>query len=942
MTNLTANQRSFIEMMQLSDEHAIRGFELLLKRPQFLDFFEPLIDAGLFAPERNPAPVQADRGGGYRIPYWKALDYLVACAKVAGEHNDSALAETILSIIRAVSAERNPAGERANFYTFRRFAEILGLLPTSTMTTKDLELVEGWLNTKFDHDMVANALDDGALPRFLSSNVPADWDKAAQLFKYCTAIRWQPDRLDSETRKPVTVVEEHWLKELVNHHATALGRKAGASAASLMADRVREVFGEGGRADWSHVFRPAVEDEGQSHVGRGVENIVVEAFRDVLLGWTEVDATTAKPFIEGLLRSDNEMLRRVSIHVLNERWESLGDLYLPLVRPELFSVGHLHELYRLLNLRFESFSEEAKQMTIEALRSIPIPGGDEEGSGRVERLQFRWLSAISATSYAPAGKWFGELAAKYGSPPKYPDYLSRIETRWGPGASQYSAEELVALAEQRTLVQKLAVFKPSDSWEGPTVDALTDQLERSVQLVPVAFIRILPELLAASITYQHAVIAGFLKLWREPNAERPFEGWDDAWPKLFAFFETLLANPTFWDDKGGAHGFREVTPMWIASSIADLLHAGTRDDSRAYSPALLPRGWALLQTLLAHGEAVSEPSDDPMSQAINSTRGRALEAVFSHALRVCRLADKETGSHLDAWKSVQAPFDAELAACVNGNFEFSTLAGAYSGNLEYLSVEWLEANIKEIFPIDLPANLVCAIGGLAYASTSRKVYRLLRDNGVLDAALRLDLKGRHGHEKLMERMAVGYLWGEDTLDSSRFRFIFESKAEEALEQINFFFWTIRGEKLKKDQVQRILQYWRRCLDWAVSQPTPPIKVLSSLSGLATFLPDASGERYDLLLSTAPYVHEHHGAYDFLKDLRRLVEGNPGEVSTVLRRFIETHEPMYDYEDRMRNLVARLAELGHRTEAIEFCDKLRSLPGLYNLFLELTAKPPNVT
>jgi len=940
MANLTANQRSFIEMMQISDEHAIRGFELLLKRPQFLDFFEPLIDAGLFAPEKNPAPVQADKEGRYRIPYWKALDYLIACAKIAGERNDAVLAEKILTIIRTVNAEREPAGERANFYTFRRFAEILGVLPTSSVTAKDLEMVEGWLNTKFDHDMVANAIDDGALPRFLSSSTPADWDKAVQLFKYCTAIRWQPDRLDTATEEPVTVVEEYWLKELVNKHATAIGRKAGASAATLMADRVREVFGKGGRADWSHVFRPAVENEGQSHVGRGPENIVVEALRDVLLGWTEVDAAATKPFVEGLLGSDNEMLRRIGIHVLNERWESLGDLYLPLVRPELFSVGHLHELYRLLNLRFESFSEKAKQASVEALRNIPIPDGDEEGPSRVERLQFRWLNAISATSYAPAAKWFTELTAKYGSAPRHADYLSHIESRSGPGPSQYSAEELVALAEQRTLVHKLIAFKPSDSWEGPTVDALTDQLERAVQLAPVAFIRVLPDLLAAPITYQHAGIAGFLKLWREPNAERPFEGWDDGWPKLLDFFEALLANPTFWNEKGGAHGFREVTPMWIASSIADLLQAGTRDDSRAYPSALLPRGWALIQTLLAHGEAVSEPSDDPMFQAINSTRGRALEAVFSHALRVCRLADKESGSHLGAWKSMQALFDAELAACVNGNFEFSTLAGAYSGNLEYLSADWLEANIKEIFPIDRRANLVCAIGGLGYASTSRKVYRLLRDNGVLDAALRLDLKGRNGHEKLMERVAVGYLWGEDTLDSSRFKFIFESKAEEALAQINFFFWTIRGEKLKEDQVERILQYWRRCLDWATSQPTPPIKVLSSLSGLVTFLPDASGEKYGLLLSTAPYIHEHHGAYDFLKELRRLVEGNPKEVSTVLRRFIETHQPMYDYEDRMRKLVARLAELEHRADAIEFCDKLRSLPGLYELFLELTAKPPD--
>ena len=202
---------------------------------------------------------------------------------------------------------------------------------------------------------------------------------------------------------------------------------------------------------------------------------------------------------------------------------------------------------------------------------------------------------------------------------------------------------------------------------------------------------------------------------------------------------------------------------------------------------------------------------------------------------------------------------------------------------------------------------------------------MLRDNGVLDAALQLDLKGRNGHEKLMERVAVGYLWGEDTLDSSRFKFIFESKAEEALAQINFFFWTIRGEKLKEDQVHRILQYWRRCLEWAASQPTPPIKVLSSLSGLASFVPDVSGDKQDLLLNTAPYVHEHHGAYDFLKELRRLVEGSPKEVCTVLRKFIETHGPMYDYEDRMRKLVARLAELGHRAEAIEFCDKLQVAP-----------------
>src|SRR5579862_2333057 len=935
MASLTANQRSFIEMMRLSDEHAIRGFELLLRRAEFLVYFDPLVEAGLFAADRNPSPVRSEEGG-YRVSYWKALDYLIACAKSAGERSDSELAAKILAIVRNVNAAREPASERANFITFAKFAELIGWLPTSSVTAQDLQLVEGWLSSKFDNHMVAHAIAERAIPHFLDSTLQDDWNKALQLFKYCTAIRWQPDRLDSESEEPITIVDAHWLQD-VTKYAGALGRKVGQAASELMVQRVGEVFGKGARADWTHVFRPAVGKDGQNHRARGAENIVVDALRDVLLGWTDVDPGAAKPLVGTLLASDNEMLRRVGIYVLTERWEALEDLCLPVIRPGFFSTGHLHELYGLLRRRFELFDAPTKEATIRALRAIPVPDSDPDAQARVEHLQFRYLNAIASTSYGPAARWFVDLTSKYGPLPKHPNYLSFMEFRVGPGPSQYKAEELVALAGDRTLPQKLAAFKPSDSWEGPSAVALTDQLERAVQLDPSAFIRLLPDLLTVSISYQHAVIAGLLKLWREPNSERPFQAWGDSWPRIFDFFEALLASEGFWSAKEGARGVQEVTPMWIASSIADLLEAGTRDDARAYPAALLPRGWSLLGTLLLHGQAVGEPSADPMMQAINSTRGRALEAVFSHALRACRLADKSIGDHNAVWLSVRAVFDKELAACANGNFEFSTLAAAYSGNLEYMSMEWLEASIKQLFPVDRPPNLVCAVGGLAYAATSRKVYRLLRDNGVVDAALRLDLKGRHGREKLLEKLAVGYLWGEDTLDSDRFRFIFDSKGED-LTRINFFLWTIRGEALHKDQVQRIVAYWRRCLEWAATQWTPPPKVVSSLSGLVSFLPTASGANYELLLETAPYVDEFHGAYDFLKDLTRLVEASPKEVCAVLAKFLETHLPSYDYEDRMRHLVARLAELGHRAEAIAFCDRLRALPGLYDLFLELTAKP----
>jgi hypothetical protein len=130
MARLTANQESFIKLMGKSDEHARRGFELLLARPGFETFFDALDEAGMFAPANNPPPVPADEPGYCRIPYWAALDYLQGCAKLAGERNDPPLARKVLNAVRIVSDERDADGKvKDNYHTFRVFAEILGLLP---------------------------------------------------------------------------------------------------------------------------------------------------------------------------------------------------------------------------------------------------------------------------------------------------------------------------------------------------------------------------------------------------------------------------------------------------------------------------------------------------------------------------------------------------------------------------------------------------------------------------------------------------------------------------------------------------------------------------------------------------------------------------------------------------------------------------------------------
>src|SRR6266513_3493034 len=100
---LTSNQKAFIQRMTEGEEYARHGYELLLKRQDFYEFFDHLNDAGLFSPERNQGPVPTENPGYVRIPYWEALDYLDAVAKRSGETNDLPLARKVLQVIRNVS-----------------------------------------------------------------------------------------------------------------------------------------------------------------------------------------------------------------------------------------------------------------------------------------------------------------------------------------------------------------------------------------------------------------------------------------------------------------------------------------------------------------------------------------------------------------------------------------------------------------------------------------------------------------------------------------------------------------------------------------------------------------------------------------------------------------------------------------------------------------------
>lgn len=945
MNNLSSKQLSFVKLMKDGEDQERRGFELLSKRADLASFFDALAEAGLLDPSRNPGPIAADKPGYYRIPYWPPLLYLEAAGRLAAERADAALADKVMNVIRNVSRWRDESGRpRDNHSTWYSFAKMLGSLPTSAISMGDIDLIPTWLTGRFDRSMAGHALASGALRRFLSSDDSGDWAKACRMLYHCTAVEFVDEGLGVEKAsiEAQTIVEDYNLKDLIDATAAEFGRKVGKDASDVFLNRVMAVFARAmdGRDTW--LFRPAIEDHAQNYEWRGPYNRFVEGLRHTVIAWVDSDARTARPYVENLFDSGSEIVERVAIHLVDQRFETLRALVPKAISPAFFDSGHRHELHLFLKSHFQQFTEAEKAATLDAIRGLPLPDRGED-SERIRRgIQQNWLLAIAGQGYEPADTWLAELTSAEGAMQviEHPDFNSYHEMRWGFGPTPHNVEELVAFAERGTIVDQLNAFVPPNTWGGPSKRSLSDAVIDAVGAAPQVFLERLPQFLNAKPEYQYAVIAGFKKLWDASDGKQQGLAWDgDVWPKLIDFFDALLNSDGLWKGETAAEPVLSPTRDWIPPVISEFLRAGTRSDDKAYAPDLLPRTLQLVVILLEKSEPQEEAAEgDALNRAINTAKGKAIEALLDHALRRCRLADRASASHAEAWRELQPLFEAELAQCRNGNFEFSALAGAYIGNLHYMSAEWVHANFKRIFPVEFPANCLSALDGLAFAPSLKPIFDELTASGVVDWALRQEMKGKHARESLLQRMGLSYLWDQDKLDGPRFTYLFEARRISDLEELCRYFWMVRGEPLTDDQKERVLLFWDRCVAWSKTFDNPPASLLSLLSLLSCYLTVIDERALEWLVMTAPYTPVNYHADRLIEQLGRLADASPAETGQVLRVLLDVYQPSYDFKDRLKTLIIKLA--GHaesHSNAILSVERLRHLPGMVQLYAQLSSR-----
>jgi hypothetical protein len=302
-----------------------------------------------------------------------------------------------MGVIRNVSQWRDGDGKpRGNHSTWYSFAKMLGSLPASAVSLADIDLIPTWLTGRFDRSMAGYALTSGALRKFLASGDSRDWAKACRILYHCTAVEFVDEGLGVEkaTTEAQTIVEDYWLKELINATAADFGRRVGKDASDVFVTRLTDVFAhtQSGRDTW--LFRPAIEDHTQNYDWRGPYNRFVEGLRNTVLAWLDSDAKTAQPYVESLLGSGSEIVERVAIHLVDQRFETLRALVPTEISPAFFNSGHRHELHLFLKSHFQQFTEAEKAATLDAIRGLPLPDRGYDS----ERIRLRRHSVAQQTT----------------------------------------------------------------------------------------------------------------------------------------------------------------------------------------------------------------------------------------------------------------------------------------------------------------------------------------------------------------------------------------------------------------------------------------------------------------------------------------------------------------------------------------------------------------
>ncbi len=706
----------------------IQKLETLLARPgparraYFFDNLQkpgwlgPLREAGFFS--NPPEPVHNKEEGTIAFRPWPESRYLARMA----EHEPKAVHDIILGILSKRSDIENtpvladfvdaamtmPADQAVNIAEYARkwtrrydfllpekLAQLMKKLAEEGQKDEALRLAGSLLSLRADDSRART------------------WREKHQ--HVSQSDPWADYEPPPEARARV---DEHQYRHVIEEHFPSVVEAVGLRAVELLCDLLAKAINIGlvevGGPDYSHVWRPAVEDH-QQNLRFTMKEDLVEAIRDMSQWLIENRPDEAKEVLEKLEARPSSIFQRIALYMLS--WKPGVDPQRAAERlcdQNVFEDHALrHEYYLLAQSYFHRLEPQEQEKIIGWIEAGPDEqesatnwDGTRRSQEEIDKYRQWWkrdkLALFKGVLPAEWESKYEALVAEVGEP-EHPEFISYQEMRMGI-PSPKSAEELNEMTTPE-LVQFLADWEPpEDEVWGPAPEGLGQELQRAVEADPNRYAQDAEQFEGLYPTYVRNLLEGLVNACRAGNAF--------PWQPVLNLCAWVVEQPDL-ESRGPTIHPGDADPdwEWTRGTIASLLREGLggRQDEIAFR--LRDLVWRILYPLTndpnptpEYEETYGGANMSPAGLAINTVRGKAMHAVVAYALwctRHLRPNDQHLTDRppiLQEIPEVDEVLDYHLDPKNDPSAAIRSVYGHYLPWLVLLIAEWVQANLARIFP----------------------------------------------------------------------------------------------------------------------------------------------------------------------------------------------------------------------------------------------------
>jgi hypothetical protein len=641
-------------------------------------WFEPLRQQGFFS--TPPEPIEHE--GTISYPRWPALWYLVAIAPE--------LPEAVIEVAEQTST-RNP-------FVYLNLVRAAQRMPPPR-AVRIVPLVVRWTDEgmRIGEDVISLAI------HLAQGN---QWEDALALVELILSPKEQeiPSRAVAKAEKYFS----QWFVE--RNLAFFLEQRPLEILDIVEGNLIRSLEIEGRDEDSSSSgWRPAIEPGHEQNWGFGeIKDLLVDAAVQALDYIVQNMPDRGRNRVETYLRHPRSIFRRLAIHITRENATSWPDLVEDLFTDERYLDEEenrqiYHEYWMLMSEAYRSLSEAIQDSFAKRLLG-KLPPDQSNHHQRYWVLRQMWAIKDSLRSDQHRNT-LAELTSQYGEP-DHPSFLSYSRTLVGT-VSPKTSEDLINMSHEE-IIAELRKELPFEGFDEPNQEGLADALKAAVVSAPGHFAPIATQLLGPDIppVYTYHALWGFREAWKESDFD---------WKPVLELCDRVSQTREQESDSGEPPDM--MPGYWMTkyanarSAVADLLEAGVLRDERAIPAELLPSVRDILLVL------ANDPNPSPeyeqrriadgvsygvLTIALNTVRGKAIEALIQYALHVARTGSQEqeqpTQPRSRMEDEVKGKLTEKLDKQVDSSLAVHSLFGKYLPNLHYLDEEWLASNLERIFP----------------------------------------------------------------------------------------------------------------------------------------------------------------------------------------------------------------------------------------------------